>query len=393
MGYEPLTSFRRPITRVETTPKPSRPTPDVSVNKWEALRELTVAREIYGLSDRDLSVLQALLSFHPETDLSLDAQAGLVVFPSNTSICERLHGMANSTMRRHLSRLIDAGLLIRRDSPNGKRYTRRTSVGRVAFGFDLRPLVQRHADHCAAAEDIRARQDRIKRLRETVSLMRRDLAALADWGQCDRPDLAIWDAYSDLARLTARDLRRKLDEQTLTSLHDQLMSALDRLRDILEPVENTETAADVSAGLGTSAAQSEQHHQNSDKDSYWSEGKDRSQIDEKDHTPALPLRMILACCPEIQSFSQDPIRHWHELVNISEMLRPMIGISSSAWEEARAAMGPEQTAVVLAAMFERLSTIRSPGGYLRHLARKSSDGRFSCAAMIMALRNAHGSQL
>lgn len=45
----------------------------------------------------------------------------MIVFPSNKAICARLNGTPCSKMRRHLSRLVEAGLLMRRDSPNGKR--------------------------------------------------------------------------------------------------------------------------------------------------------------------------------------------------------------------------------------------------------------------------------
>ena len=68
---------------------------------------------------------------------------GLIVFPSNQQLLLRAHGMPASTLRRHLAVLVDAGLIIRRDSPNGKRYARKDSAGEIelAFGFDLSPLV------------------------------------------------------------------------------------------------------------------------------------------------------------------------------------------------------------------------------------------------------------
>ncbi len=54
-------------------------------------------------------------------------------------------GMPASTLRRHLAVLVDAGLIVRRDSPNGKRYARKNRAGAIelAFGFDLSPLVVR----------------------------------------------------------------------------------------------------------------------------------------------------------------------------------------------------------------------------------------------------------
>ena len=367
--------------------------PPTGANKWEVLRELTAARTVFGLSDRDLAVLQALVSFHKNTILGGNDD-DLVVHPSNNAICERLNGMANSTMRRHLSNLVQTGMIVRHDSPNGKRYARRYGDEKVAFGFDLSPLVRRHQEFCQAAEAVREAQQRHKRLRETVSLMRRDLAALTVFGADLRPDLTIWDAFADLATLTARDLRRKLDMDDLTRLETYLARALDQARDIIDG-RKTEN-------MSTNAAVSQQHYQNSNTDSYDSEpsfekakgaadapAPDPAAQDEKvppdTRLPNVPLGFVLAVCHEFRSYTQDHIRHWHELVKVADEIRPMMGISPSAWEDAKRDMGPEEAAVVVLAMLERFADIKSPGGYLRALSAKAALGEFSCGPMLVAL--------
>lgn len=374
--------------------------PPGGVNKWEALRELAAARTVFGLSDRDMSVLQALVSFHQATILGGN-NSDLVVHPSNKAICERLNGMPCSTMRRHLAHLVAAGVVVRRDSPNGKRYARRYGDEKISFGFDLTPLATRMQDFCAAAEAVRASEERHKRLREAVSLMRRDLAGLAEYGASVRPHLPLWDQFTDLARLAARDLRRKLSEEDLKVLEVDLQSALDAARNVLDPVETQD--------MSTSDVISEQHYQNSNIDSYDSElrldktkvepvisltcepddarrAQDDLTAEAEDHKlPNVPLGLVLASCSEIQTYSDTPICHWHELVRAADLVRPMMGISPSAWDEARRDMGPEEAAVVVAAMLERFSEIHSPGGYLRHLSSKAAVGAFSCGPMIMAL--------
>ena len=101
--------------------------------------------------------------------------------------------------------------------------------------------------------------------------------------------------------------------------------------------------------------------------------------------PNIPLPLVLEVCREVQSYSDGPIRHWHELVRAADLVRPMMGISPSAWDDARQEMGPEVAAVVLAAMLERFEDIRSPGGYLRSLSAKAAIDAFSCGPMVMAL--------
>ncbi|MGR3366276.1 MAG: plasmid replication protein RepC [Sagittula sp.] len=405
MEYTPVTPFRRTIDAaiLKHQAATQEDLPPAGANKWEVLRELAAARVAFGLSDRDLTVLQALVSFHQATILGGN-DSELIVHPSNKAICERLNGMPCSTMRRHLSNLVQTGFVVRRDSPNGKRYARRYGDEKVAFGFDLSPLVRRFQEVCEAAETVRAAEERYKRLRATVSLMRRDLAGLAEYGRSLRPDQGVWDQFSDLAALMARDLRRKLEMEDLRRIEDSLGSALDHARNLLDGCETE--------NMSTNDAVSEQHYQNSNKDSYDLEprlekargggvARDIPEVadsplcseDEANPTaitddqlmPNIPLGLVLASCQEFKAYSEQPVRHWHDLVRVADVVRPMMGISPSAWDEAKRYMGPEEASVVIVAMLERFADIRSPGGYLRTLSSKAAIGEFSCGPMIMAL--------
>lgn len=384
MGYTPVTPFRRALDAAlmeRNRRQAAYPLPPQGINKWEALREIGVARTALGLSDRDIAVLQALISFHPQTVLGGNS-AELVVHASNEAICARLNGMPCSTMRRHLAALVAAGVVARRDSPNGKRYARQTPAGKVAFGFDLTPLVQRHAEICALAETFRAEAERFARLRETVSLMRRDLAGLAQWGEECRPDLSLWPRLQDLAALTARALRRKLDLNNLSAIEAELSAALTEARNVLEP---------VSEDMSSNAVQTEQHHQKSDTNLNDFELRvDQAKMtliepDPERPAPRLPLGLVLSACPEILSYAEAAPRHWHQFVRLAETVRPMMGISPDAWAEAREVLGPEEASIVLAAMLQRFDLLKSPGGYLRSLVRKAQDGAFSPGPMVMAL--------
>ncbi|MFZ5965379.1 plasmid replication protein RepC [Thalassococcus sp. BH17M4-6] len=406
MNYTPITPFRRTIDAaiLKHQAAAQEQLPPAGANKWEILRELATARNAFGLSDRDLTVLQALVSFHQETILGGKSNAVVVVYPSNKAICERLNGMPCSTMRRHLSNLVKTGFVVRRDSPNGKRYARRYGAEKVAFGFDLSPLVRRRQEICEAAETERAAEERTKKLRATVSLMRRDLAGLAEYGRSLRPDQGVWDQFSDLATLTARDLRRKLGMMDLEQIKSTLAAALDDVRNLLE--------ISMAGNMSTNAADSGQHHQNSDKDSYDSESAvevlldcndladnpkvgadtDQSQAEVSPSSeprslglPNIPLALVTTSCQEFQIYAEKPVLHWHDLVRAADTIRPMMGISRSAWDAAKGHMGPEEAAVVIVAMLERYGEIRSPGGYLRHLSTKAARGEFSCGPMIMAL--------
>lgn len=396
MEYTPISPFMRPISHahLRVIERPEASVPARPVNKWELLRELSKAQAAFGVSERDLTVLQGLLSFFP--DDALGGNAEMVVFPSNKAICERLNGMPCSTMRRHLARLVEAGLLQRRDSPNGKRYVRKHGEDRVAFGFDLSPLYCQSEEIARAAEAVREAEERVRRLREVVSLMRRDLAALAEFGDEMQPGLGFWDQLRDRAALTARALRRKLSVEDLAAYRADLEALLDQARNIIDGPETEE--------MNTNDAQSERHHHNSNKESIDLEpaleksgaaagvpdvdtNEPVADVDAQDtrHLPKIPLHLVIAACPSLKTFYQGEIRHWHQLFDAACHVRPAMGISASAWEEAQRFMGPEQASIVVAAMLERFADIRSPGGYLRALTAKAAAGEFSCGPMVMAL--------
>jgi replication initiation protein RepC len=396
MKYTPISPFMRPISHahLHVVERPEASVPGKPVNKWELLRELSKAQAAFGVSERDLTVLQGLLSFFP--DDALGGNAEMVVFPSNKAICERLNGMACSTMRRHIARLVDAGLLMRRDSPNGKRYVRKHGEERVAFGFDLSPLYCRSEEVARAAEAVREAEDRVRRLREVVSLMRRDLAALAEFGEEIQPGLGLWDQLRDKAVLTARALRRKLMLEELAAYRAELEGLLDHARNVIDGPETEE--------MNTNDASFERHHHNSNEKSIDLEpalekggaaagapdietDAPVADVEEADtrRMPKIPLHLVIAGCPSLKTFYQGDIRHWHQLFDAACHVRPAMGISASAWEEAQRFMGPEQASIVVVAMLERFADIRSPGGYLRALTSKAAAGEFSCGPMVMAL--------
>lgn len=396
MEYTPISPFMRPISHahLRVVERPEASVPGKPVNKWELLRELSKAQAAFGVSERDLTVLQGLLSFFP--DDALGGNAEMVVFPSNKAICERLNGMPCSTMRRHIARLVDAGLLMRRDSPNGKRYVRKHGEERVAFGFDLSPLYCRSEEVARAAEAMREAEDRVRRLREVVSLMRRDLAALAEFGEELQPGLGLWDQLRDKAVLTARALRRKLAPEELSAYRADLEALLEHVRNVIDGPETEE--------MNTNDVRFERHHHNSNKESidfepalerggatagapYAETDAPAADSEEADTRPVpkIPLHLVIAGCRSLKTFYQGDIRHWHQLFDAACHVRPAMGISASAWEEAQRFMGPEQASIVVVAMLERFADIRSPGGYLRALTSKAAAGEFSCGPMIMAL--------
>ncbi|MGN7126780.1 plasmid replication protein RepC [Methylorubrum thiocyanatum] len=372
-------------------------------HKWTVLHDLTAARDRLELSAQSLTVLEALLTFHPDTTLTPGEGAALVVFPSNSSLGARARGLSEASLRRHLAALVEAGLLIRRDSPNGKRYARRGNTGEVAqaFGFDLTPLVARADEIATLAEQCRAEALAHRIARERLTLLRRDCTKLLDALEATAVDEGAGEVAPSpvlrarLSALLAR-LPRRPTTQDLTTVADGLEALAVEASKLLMP-------SPESSEMSGSASQVERHIQSSKADVPVYEPA--AELGQKAPLPAstspdrhsehpavtrstYPLGMVLDACPQIRDYARYGVRSWADLVETAGLVRGMLGISPHAWNEARGVMGEDAAAVTVAAILERAEHIKSPGGYLRALVEKKREGRFSLGPVLQALNRA-----
>ena len=387
---------RRPLTLAHVANQAvakSRP-PEKAVHKWNIFRAICTAKARIGVSERALAVLDALLSFHPETVLTGE---GLIVFPSNQQLSLRAHGMAPATLRRHLAALVDVGLIVRRDSPNGKRYARKDREGEVeiAFGFDLSPLVARSEEFEAWAEEVRAEARALKLVRERITLCRRDIAKMIATGieegvptRGGGQGLRGWSDIHALYRGIIDHIPRTATRQALEPIAEELSMLADEVLSLLEDHVKTEKPS-------VNESQTERHIQNSNPNSPIDlepgfperQGARSEPKPETRRMPegSYPLGMILDACPDIIDYARGGISNWRDFLATAHVVRPMLGISPSAWEEARAAMGEVPAAIVVAAILQKGAAINSAGGYLRGLTKKAEAGEFSIGPMLMAL--------
>lgn len=357
--------------------------------KWPLIRALTEAREVYHLSDRSICVLEALTSFHQ--DKELDGRQPIIVFPSNAELSIRTRGMSPATLRRHLAALVEAGLLFRRDSPNGKRFCRRDDRGEVetAFGFDLAPLALRAGEIFAHAEAAREAARRVAVLRAEITLHLRDISKIIESGLSENR-AGDWLALAGrLAELSGRVPRNG----TLADLSAR-RDALIRLR---AEVENTYLNSLTEDEMSANESDSERHIQNSNTDPSLdingkrviegraAEGSDTQSGAPERKSVGIGLKDFLVLCPQIADYARGGVKTWRDVAAAAEIVRTMLGISPSAWQAARSAMGETAASVTIAAILERAETIRSPGGYLRDLTRKAERGKFSVVPMLKAL--------
>lgn len=366
---------------------------EAAANKWQVFQHIREARELLGATDRSLAILNALLSFHRETELSADGE--LIVWPSNEQLMARANGISPATLRRHLAVLVECGLIIRRDSPNGKRFARRSRAGEVeqAYGFDLSPIIARAEEFRDLAETVQAEKKAFRVARERLTLLRRDIVKMIDTG-IEEGVPGNWDRVLQAYRTIIATLPRTAPRQLFEDICGQLAELHAEISDVLESFTKTRN-------MNANESHFERHIQNSNPESIFESVNGFREKNEASGSAAetdnvrslpkrdLPLSIVLDACPNLLEIVQSgEIRHWRDLLAAAELGRAMLGISRSAWQDAQGVMGDVQAAIALAAIYQRSGQINSAGGYLRSLTDKAREGKFSTWPMIMALLRA-----
>ena len=299
--------------------------------RWRLLDDVAEARADWGLTDRSLAVLRALLSFLPKGE-----RTRLVVFPSNRTLRARLMGMPESTLRRHLARLVAAGLVERRASANGKRFRVGSTEG-TAFGLDLAPFF-------AAGRAIRVRAEAAMRDRAR----RGELRALL------RAALARAELSPDEVAAHHRALRRRLDVAALEARLQTLRAA---------PAPPNRDAAAAHCGRRTEP-----------------EPDPSSRPDDE--------AVVAAALHEVERFVGRPLASARVLVEVAPVAARAMQLREG-WESACRTRGLAWGALALALILRRRDAVRHPDAYLRALLARAEAGRFD---LMATLRRGSGGQ-
>jgi len=396
--------------------------PGMKRSKWKLFRAICEARPALGVTDRALTVLDALLTFYPDDEIS--EEKGLIVFPSNAQLSLRARGMTAATLRRHLAVLVEAGLILRKDSPNGKRYARRDKAGAVgeAFGFSVAPLLARAVEIENLAAQAVADRELLRVTRERLTVCRRDISKLIA-AAIEEEVSGDWEGISAMFRTLLARIPRVATAEALAPLLDEMGLLRDEIINALERRIKTQN-------IGANESQIERHKQNSNPDSIYeleprfdtkqgeravadnepnaeapderrlkqpkpsggmgNKAKDTADPGAGHSLKSFPLGLVLQACPQILDYGPGgTIGNWRDLMSAAVIVRSMLGVSPSAYEEACSGMGPENAATVIACILERGGHINSPGGYLRDLTRRTERGEFAIGPMLMALVRAN----
>lgn len=226
--------------------------------------------------------------------------------------------------------LVESGLIVRKDSANGKRYARKDGAGQIerAFGFDLSPLLARSEELAMMAQQVMADRAAFRMAKESLTICRRDVrklitAAMEEGAEGDWQ--AVEEVYVELVGRIPR-------APTLADVE----SILEEMWMLQEEIINRLEIRDNSENNSTNAAQSEQHIQNSKPESVneleprseKEQGAKPSEIDRARSEPikAFPLGMILKACPTIGNYGPSgAVASWRDLMSAAVVVRSMLG--------------------------------------------------------------------
>jgi replication initiation protein RepC len=132
-----------------------------------------------GLKAAHTSILDILFASTQPQDWELGRRP--IVWTSNNFLMERL-GLSFSSLRRHIRRMCDLGVIAMKDSSNGKRWGHRDDEGYIieAYGFDLSPLAARAEEFEALHADLEKERQLRSDLHKKLTITRRDTGSMIE---------------------------------------------------------------------------------------------------------------------------------------------------------------------------------------------------------------------
>lgn len=345
----------------------------------DLLRAIRTARRRLGLSTGDVLVLDTLLSFLPcrdkvtKEDRPINEQTMLVIYASNAAICERANGMDERVLRRHIARLVAAGLLARRDSATCKRFPLRARGQLVgAYGIDLTPFLCRHVEITRMAQEFIAETQEARALRAEALTLRAEILRAAshtseeihDWVFLSKTVLR----RATLGLADIRVILERLSEIASQALAPREVSAANETQpeieqDVRAPFPSQEPLPlpeDRSAKNGRIVRQVES-----------------TKIDTIQPRPAQTsdLTEIWSRCHALAEFYPQPPRSASELKATVYEMGLYLGLKERPLAEAIATVGWSRILKTVDYLVENAARIQNPSRYLGKMVRDFTTGK------------------
>ena len=411
------------------------------------LAAFKAAAPYLGLSHRAVHAVDWLFRFTQKQDWEPGSRP--VVWPSAFMQAEAL-GLGVSQVKALNRYLVELGLVVMKDSPNGKRYGRRNKAGRIieAYGFDLSPLAVRMEEFRAVAERGRETREAIRQLRRRASIASTGLLQIASTAaEYGLPD-PVWQSRADEAQKLARRLVKadRLDELAfgVACLERRQQEARERLEAALLRASNASFSVSYSVETGPKGPENNPHNTSTNqtlnpsdtviareksksvsdggkKPSAW-DGLDAGSVAQADwnggkeqirqegtvygaqrqagrheetartYSGAI-MRItpdeLVRLAPRLKPYLAKGSPAWPDIVEAADWLRHDLGVSKPLWGDACLAMGREHAAIALAIVSTKPAGYfrGSAGGYFHGMVAKARAGDLNLSRTIWGMRS------
>jgi replication initiation protein RepC len=333
--------------------------------------------------------------------------------------------------------LVEHGLVVMKDSPNGKRYGIRNLKGQIieAYGFDLSPLAERLIEFQGIAEEGRAIRLRVQGLRRRATIARNGLRQIIEAAQeqvlsafevitwqdaaasVSRGIAAIGDA--DQMEFAVARLER-LQHEARACFEKLLLERRSALNYPSEPVNNDPTrplnqphitttkqpfypkdtvfahkrssfgqATDPLDLVGASQYRNSGFEPGVEK---FKQGKGRAAAERTDNgtimktTPDELVRLAPRLIPYLARLSPD----WPEIVDAADFLRYDLKISTPLWGDACQILGRNMAAIAVAIVSSKPEDHfrTTPAGYFHGMISRAKMGELRLDKTIWGMRGA-----
>ncbi len=385
--------------------------PLFAVSRKELLKAARDAVRALALDRSERQLIECLAVCFGEQQLA----HGLLCWPSNAQI-EKKTGMSERTIRRAIVKLRERGLIVMRDSANGKRFPISNAEGEVvdARGFDLMPLHARAAEFAerARALDI---EDRVRRqLRDDLTAARNALFDL-----CAEDPSGVYAEILSRAKVVARPSKSAAPEEyaAATEAYVELAEEARAVRYRVDRSAESPGSAghpgryseqnpklfieDCNAPRHGSPPPSDQPDDSRIEAFRGRKGGDvrrneRKTLGTADRAVPKDLALWLAACPELAEWGK--VTTIERTATLGAQFIRACGLARHAFDAASTRLGVVNAGLLGLFVVQRHADgeqrggtpIRSPGGLFVMLAREIERGRHPLEKELIAMQRRRG---
>jgi replication initiation protein RepC len=319
-----------------------------------------------------------------------------------------LEPTAVKTLNRQLA---EAGIVVMRDSPTGKRYGRRDHQGRIieAYGFDLSPLAYRYDEFVRIAAEAKAERERMAQLKRRATCARRAIAQIGEVLARRGPLPPAWPQLAaETADLVAAIRKAHTPDDlalVVQSLESRKIQAEAWAKEASEAVENDPTGSEERPHIistnrslypsDTVTASEESSRGESVPETPKPAFETNDDLDEAvkfrafERVEKIHPGELLLLAPRLAHHIPQQYPEWADIVNAAgDWLRHDLGISQSLWGEACLKVGRQMATVILAVVSTkpREHFTRGAGGYFAAMVKRAKTGELRLDRSLWKLR-------